>query len=112
MPSGSSCSTRDASSSRDGIRSSWPPAASTRASGACSSSRTSWPVHDDEVLGRAYDARLMRRVWGVARPHRRLVFLSLALFPATAGLELLQPYLVKVAIDDYILMRDWTGLGA
>ena len=68
-------------------------------------------MHDDEVLGRAYDARLMRRIWATARPHRGLMALSLAIFPIAAGLELLQPYLVKLAIDDYILARDWVGLG-
>ncbi len=68
-------------------------------------------MHDDEVLGKAYDARLMRRIWEVARRHRGLIVLSLALFPLVAGLELLQPYLVKLAIDDYILERDWLGLG-
>ena len=39
------------------------------------------------------------------------MMLSLAIFPLAAGLELLQPYLVKLAIDDYILARDWVGLG-
>ncbi len=68
-------------------------------------------MHDDEVLGRAYDARLMRRIWATARPHRGLMALSLAIFPLAAALELLQPYLVKLAIDDYILARDWVGLG-
>jgi ATP-binding cassette subfamily B protein len=68
-------------------------------------------MHDDEVLGRAYDARLMRRIWATARPHRGLLALSLAIFPLAAALELLQPYLVKLAIDDYILARDWVGLG-
>jgi ATP-binding cassette subfamily B protein len=68
-------------------------------------------MHDDEVLGRAYDARLMRRIWATARPHRGLMALSLAIFPLAAGLELLQPYLVKLAIDNYILARDWVGLG-
>jgi ATP-binding cassette subfamily B protein len=68
-------------------------------------------MHDDEVLGRAYDARLMRRIWATARPHRGLMALSLAIFPLAAGLELLQPYLVKLAIDDHILAGDWVGLG-
>ena len=54
---------------------------------------------------------LMRRIWATARPHRGLMALSLAIFPLAAGLELLQPYLVKLAIDDYILARDWAGLG-
>jgi ATP-binding cassette subfamily B protein len=52
----------------------------------------------------------MRRLWGVTRPHRRLVLLSMLLFPAAAALELLQPWLTKIAIDRYILTGDWPGL--
>jgi len=66
---------------------------------------------EDEVLGRAYDARLMRRVWGFTRPHLRLVLVTCALFPLVSLLELAQPYLVKIAIDGHILRRDWVGLG-
>src|ERR1700675_4726006 len=65
---------------------------------------------DPELLGKAYDPRLMRRLWGVTRPHRRLVLLSMLLFPAVAALELLQPWLTKIAIDRYILTGDWPGL--
>src|SRR6266545_2156883 len=65
------------------------------------------PMHDDEILGKAYDARLMRRIWEHARSHRGLVLL----FPLATLLELLQPYLVKIAIDEHILRRDWPGLG-
>lgn len=66
---------------------------------------------EDEVLGRAYDARLMRRVWSFTRPHVRLVLATCALFPLVSLLELAQPYLVKIAIDGHILRRDWAGLG-
>jgi ATP-binding cassette subfamily B protein len=66
---------------------------------------------DDEILGRAYDARLMRRLWAFTRPHARLVLATCALFPAVTLLELSQPYLVKIAIDDHILRGDWAGLG-
>ncbi len=66
---------------------------------------------DDEVLGKAYDSRLMGRLWEVTRPHQRLVVLSLVLFPLTAAAELLGPYLVKLAIDRHILVGDWSGLG-
>jgi ATP-binding cassette, subfamily B, multidrug efflux pump len=65
---------------------------------------------DPELLGKAYDPRLMRRLWGVTRSHRRLVLLSMLLFPAVAALELLQPWLTKIAIDRYILTGDWPGL--
>jgi ATP-binding cassette subfamily B protein len=66
---------------------------------------------DDEILGKAYDARLMRRLWAFTHPHLRLVLATCALFPAVALLELAQPYLVKIAIDDHILRGDWQGLG-
>ncbi|HEY7203825.1 MAG TPA: ABC transporter ATP-binding protein [Methylomirabilota bacterium] len=66
---------------------------------------------DDEILGRAYDARLMRRLWAFTRPHVRLVLATCALFPAVTLLELTQPYLIKIAIDEHILRRDWAGLG-
>lgn len=66
---------------------------------------------EDEVLGKAYDGRLMRRLWAFTRPHLRLVLATGALFPAVALLELSQPYLIKIAIDDHILRRDWAGLG-
>ena len=66
--------------------------------------------HDDEILGRAYDSRLMSRVWGFTRPHTRLVLCSLVVFPMVALLELVPPYLVKHAIDDHILRHDGPGL--
>ena len=65
---------------------------------------------DDEILGKAYDARLMVKLWAHTALYRRWVYGSMALFPATALVELAQPYLVKVAIDDHILRGDWTGL--
>ena len=69
-------------------------------------------AHDeaDSALGRAFDRRLVARLWHAARPHRRLIYASLLLFPLIASLELAQPYLLKVAIDDHILRGDWAGL--
>src|SRR5262249_38839907 len=81
------------------------------AAGRRAGPRMSVREHDDEVLGKAYDARLMARLWQVTRPHGRLVALSLLVFPGVTLLELLQPYLVKIAIDDHILRGDWVGLG-
>jgi ATP-binding cassette, subfamily B, multidrug efflux pump len=67
--------------------------------------------HDDS-FGRAFDRRLTARLWGTARPHHRLVWSSMALFPLIAVVELAQPYLLKIAIDDHILHADWAGLAA
>ena len=65
---------------------------------------------DDEVLGKAYDARLMRRLLGYMRPYRARIGLA---FLAILGLSLLQlapPYLTKVAIDTHIAAGDVHGL--
>ena len=69
-------------------------------------------MHDDadDVLGRAFDRRLVARLWSAARAHHRLIYGSLLLFPVIAALELTQPYLLKVAIDSHILRGDWAGL--
>ena len=64
----------------------------------------------DERLGTAVDRRLAVRLWHAARPHRALIAGSLGLFPLIAAVELAQPYLLKVAIDDHILKGDWLGL--
>ena len=71
-------------------------------------------IHEehDDVLGRAFDRRLAGRLWATARAHHRLVWGSVALFPFITLLELAQPYLLKIAIDDHILHADWTGLTA
>jgi len=67
---------------------------------------------DEEALGRAYDRRLMARIWSYTQPHRAAVLASATLFPVLAAVDLVQPYLVKVAIDDHILRGDWPGLSA
>lgn len=65
--------------------------------------------HDD-MLGRAFDRRQVARLAIFARPHGRLIAATALLFPLIAGVELLQPYLLKVAIDEHILKGDWPGL--
>ena len=64
----------------------------------------------EEQLGRAFDRRLAGRLMEAARPHRGLIAGSLLLFPLVAVVELAQPWLLKVAIDEHILKSDWLGL--
>ena len=65
---------------------------------------------EDEVLGKAYDARLMRRLLGYLRPHRGAVVLSVSLLLVASALELAGPLLVKYAIDHHVADRDVPGL--
>ena len=69
-------------------------------------------VHDDEVLGKAYDARLMRRLLRYLWPYRGHVAFALFAIIGQALLQLVPPYLTKVVIDTYIPARDLSGLGA
>jgi ATP-binding cassette subfamily B protein len=65
---------------------------------------------DDEVLGKAYDARLMRRLLQYLRPYWRQVAVAFVTLTVGAVASLVQPYLIKVAIDRYIVRRQIAGL--
>ena len=67
-------------------------------------------IHEEEVLGKAYDARLMRRLLAYLRPYKPQVALALAAIVAGSVLQLAQPYLMKVAIDRYIAQGDLAGM--
>src|SRR5690606_17735713 len=66
--------------------------------------------HEEEALGKAYDARLMRRLLRYLRPYRWRVAAAVAVLLAGAALELVGPWLTKVALDRAIPDRDTTLL--
>ena len=66
--------------------------------------------HEEEILGKAYDSVLMRRLLRYLRPYSRAVLFALAAIIGNAMLQLAQPYLVKVAIDRHIATGDLAGL--
>ncbi|MBI4161751.1 MAG: ABC transporter ATP-binding protein [Acidobacteria bacterium] len=57
-----------------------------------------------------YDARLMRRFYRYVGPYRPFVLASLALLLAGSAAQLVQPYLLKIAIDDFVLAGRREGL--
>jgi ATP-binding cassette subfamily B multidrug efflux pump len=62
--------------------------------------------HEEDVLDRAYDGRLMRRLLSYARPHGRLVAGALALLMLEGLLQLTGPLLTQFVIDVAIPARD------
>jgi len=58
---------------------------------------------DEEVLGKAYDGRLMRRLLSYLRPYRGAVALALVSMLALSGLQVIGPLLTKVAVDWYLV---------
>ena len=67
-------------------------------------------MQDDDVLGKAYDARLMRRLLHYLQPYRAEAGFALAAIIAASVLQLAQPYLMKLAIDRYIPGHDLNGV--
>ena len=65
---------------------------------------------DDDILGKAYDARLMRRLLEYLRPYWRQVAIALVTIVVGGIASLMQPYLIKVAIDRFIAARRMAGL--
>jgi ATP-binding cassette subfamily B multidrug efflux pump len=81
---------------------------------------------EEEVLGKAYDSRLMRRLLVYMRPYWKMVVVSLVFLLIQSGLQVLGPLITKVAVDKYhsptarsiptfldpLLPADaWAGLG-
>ena len=62
--------------------------------------------HEEEALGKPYDAALMRRLLGFLRPYLGRTTGAVAMLLALALLELAGPYLTEVAIDRAIPARD------
>ncbi|MBN1902200.1 ABC transporter ATP-binding protein [Candidatus Sumerlaeota bacterium] len=66
--------------------------------------------HEEEILGKAYDARLMKRLLRYVKPYRHLMFLGIAASLIVSGFELALPYIVKSTIDGPIANSDFRGM--
>ena len=62
--------------------------------------------HEEELLGKAYDARLMRRLLGYVRPHRWKVAAAVSLLVLASAVEVVGPWLTKVALDEAVPAGD------
>ena len=60
-------------------------------------------AQEEEVLGKAYDSRLMKRLLVYLRPYKWQVGIALGSIVLKAGADVLGPYLTKVAIDRYLV---------
>jgi ATP-binding cassette subfamily B protein len=67
-------------------------------------------LHREADLGKAYDARIMRRLWTYIRPYRGWFWAAMLCLPLTSACSLAQPYLLKVAIDRYMAQGDRAGV--
>jgi ATP-binding cassette subfamily B protein len=59
-------------------------------------------AQEEEVLGKAYDSRLMRRLLTYLRPYRWQVTIAIVSIVLKSFCDVVGPYLVKVAVDRYL----------
>src|ERR1700712_5248793 len=59
-------------------------------------------AHEDDIVGQAYDSRLMGRLIKYLRPYKWQAGISLAAIVLKALADILGPYLTKVAVDRYM----------
>lgn len=65
-------------------------------------------AHEEDVVGKAYDSRLMGRLLTYLRPYKWQAGVSLAAIILKALADILGPYLTKIAVDRY-MTHDATG---
>jgi len=65
---------------------------------------------EEEILGKAYDARLMKRLLTHLRPYRWHVALAVFLSILVSGMEALRPFFTQIAVDEDIANQDPEGL--
>jgi ATP-binding cassette subfamily B protein len=70
-------------------------------------------AQEEEILGKAYDARLMRRLLRYLRPYKWHVLVALAAIILKSFADVLGPLLTKIAIDKYLTKtahsHSWIG---
>lgn len=67
-------------------------------------------AQEEELLGKAYDAKLMKRLLQYLRPYWWQVSLAIFVTIVISALGPLRPYLLRQAIDVYIPKKDLNGV--
>ncbi|HEY2903545.1 MAG TPA: ABC transporter ATP-binding protein [Polyangia bacterium] len=68
------------------------------------------PAHSDDILGKALDRTLLRRIFQYIWPYRALLIGAVIFLPVIAGFEVTLPILLKKAIDEHIAVGRLEGL--
>jgi ATP-binding cassette, subfamily B, multidrug efflux pump len=66
--------------------------------------------HEEERFGKAYDARLTKRLWGYLKPYRLLLWASIIVILLTSASSLVRPLIMRAAIDGVVKRGDRVAL--
>jgi ATP-binding cassette subfamily B multidrug efflux pump len=62
--------------------------------------------HEETDIVKAYDARLLARLWPFMRPHAKALYLSLGLLLVTAAASLVRPLIMRSILDAGSIAKD------
>ena len=65
---------------------------------------------EEKSLGNLSDWAIVRRLWTYMRPYKWLFLVTLLMLPAISAVSLVQPWLLQIAIDDYLVPGEWSGI--
>ncbi|NLB43414.1 MAG: ABC transporter ATP-binding protein [Clostridiales bacterium] len=63
-------------------------------------------ITDDEVLERPFNMAQLKRLMAYLKPYRKQVVITVISMFVVAFLGLLSPYILKIAIDDYMVQAN------
>ena len=66
--------------------------------------------YEKELDGKSFDRKTASRLFKFVKPYWHLLGFTIFLLLLTAGLQVMGPYLIKLAIDDYIIVGKSDGL--
>jgi ATP-binding cassette subfamily B multidrug efflux pump len=86
--------------------------AGSKTTGAAVAGTVSAPrrAPSEELLGKALDRTLLKRIFSYVWPYKRELLVAVALLPIVSLCEIAQPYLLKKAIDEHIAVGRLAGL--
>ena len=67
-------------------------------------------AYKEQKLGSFSERAILGRLWTYMRPYKWLFFICLMLLPVLSALSLVQPWLLQIAIDDFLIPQEISGL--
>lgn len=61
---------------------------------------------EEEILGKAYDPKLARRIFRLALPHKKEIMVTVMFMLIASIADLSRPYILRLAIDRALLLKD------
>ncbi len=65
---------------------------------------------DEEVFGKVYNPKVIRRIVPYIFPHSKLMLVATAAMLTYVGTQITIPWLIKIGVDDYVSEGDFSGL--